>query len=216
MATYDRRTVPYIEVHPFPIAKDVALAGKADADDADISLKRGTVLASARNVDGVVIYKPCTDWGVGLVSIVDGPTAGDVYSGTLSHTYIAVNPNIGIDDGEGVVTTSDIVGGIAVDFLTGRYELTVGLTGPAGDAYVLYYVYGDEDGGTWPVGVLLADVDIDSTDDFVNVPVLVAGGISKDDLIYPSGVADAGNDYLRGLFTEAFIATLQYNGIFAR
>ena len=208
--TYDMTVRNQIKVHPFPIAKGVALAGKADADDADISLKRGTVLASARNVDGVVIYKPCTNWAADTENLVNAPIIGDEHIGTLPHTYIAPNAGIGLGSADGVFTNDD-AGTLRLNVFTGEFKVVIGIDDDNFD-YDIEYEYGDEDGGTWPVGVLLVDVDIDSTDDVENVPVLVKGGISKDDLIYPTITPPSTRDSR----IRAFVAALQYNGIFAR
>ena len=205
--TYDMTVRKQIKVHPFPIAKGVTIAGKADADDADISLKRGTVLASSRNVDGEVIYKPCTNWTIYFPTLVVGTTAGTILTGQTSFGYISpLITEIGGNTGGGEIDLLDDDAVIVMEYASGKYKVTPSIT--TADDYQLETRRSDDDGSGWPVGVLLANLDIDSVDDVENVPVLVAGGISKDDLIYPS---DADDDD-----AEAFAAALRYNGIFAR
>ena len=211
MATYDRRTVPYIEVHPFPIAKDVALAGKASDSDTDISLKRGTVLAKVVDGGGIVRYKQVENWSIDFsgdaydeISHLGGvgPFIGNLQNGFLDPTRTI----LGRDDGRGEFI-SDVHDICFVDFMTGRYRVSLASNDDS-DTVGISYFASNQNGSGWPVAVLLEDVDIDSTDDFENVPVLVTGGISQDDLIFPS---DADDDDIRG-----FLVTMLLNGIAVR
>ena len=190
-----------VQSHTFPVQLDVTLVGLGADTDADIKLKRGTILARKWDaVDDEYKYSAITNWN-DLAAEED--TGGTAAIGDLANFFIDPT-RVSLLDG----SAGDVADGASVDYLTGHFSgvWDAGQTASA-NVFADYY-YGDQDGGSDPVAILARTVDIDSTDDVEGIPVYVMGGFNEQELIFPSDADD--DDKL------AFVAVMLEKGLIAK
>ena len=211
---------------PFPVRLKVTLKGKDGRADADAEIKRGTVLSRtwSRRYDRF-IYEPLINWtiadadinGENIEIVTENTTPAGSYRGAVSKLFIdPTRITFHYIDADGLVTGQDVNAVFVIDPVTGKYKVTTSVTSEDLDGdgipdfqtlggYGISYYYGDQDGKSWPVGIMVEDTDIETTNDVNNVEIYVWGGFNQKALIYPTG---ASVDDVRG-----FVAVMSLKGL---